>query len=220
MIDPIDQLSEAIFSILIFMTYVLAFWIFRISGDSSQPVSQQELKELLLGVLGAIVAWGIIDGIMYAFLSAFERGERNRLLLDIQTASTEQEAVDRLAEDMDYFLEPISGDDERTAFYRSVLSHIRKGKPQAIGIKGEDISSVLGHVLVAVLAVIPSLLPLVVLRQDINLAIRISFLVSFIVLFAAGFRWGIYTRANPWKTGVLLVSVAIALVIIAGLLGG
>jgi VIT1/CCC1 family predicted Fe2+/Mn2+ transporter len=68
--------------------------------------------------------------------------------------------------------------------------------------------------------VIPSLLPLVVLRQDINLAIRISFLVSFIVLFVAGFRCGIYTRANPWKTGVLLVSVAIALVIIAGLLGG
>jgi hypothetical protein len=84
LIDPIDQLSEAIFSILIFMTYVLAFWIFRISGDSSQPVSQQELKELLLGVLGAIVAWGIIDGIMYAFLSAFERGERNRLLCVIR----------------------------------------------------------------------------------------------------------------------------------------
>ena len=59
--------------------------------------------------MGAVLAWGMIDGIMYALLSVFDRGERHRLLRDIQAAKTEQDVVDIIAEDMDYFLEPIAG---------------------------------------------------------------------------------------------------------------
>jgi hypothetical protein len=38
------------------------------------------------------------------------------------------------------------------------------------------------------------------------------------VLFVVGFRWGMYTGANPWKTGLLIMSVAVILVLIAILL--
>lgn len=140
--------------------------------------------------------------------------------MDIQAASTEQEAVQVIAADMDYLLEPITGEDERNALYHSILVHLQKSKPRKIGLKGEDISGVLGHVLVAVMAVIPSLIPFFVLRHDYDLAIRISIIMSFIVLFVAGFRWGKYTGANPWKTGLLIMSVAGGLVLIAVLLGG
>jgi len=65
-----------------------------------------------------------------------------------------------------------------------------------------------------------SIIPFLVLRYDFALALRISIIVSFVMLFIAGFRWGRYTGASPLKTGLLLMSVAVALVVIALLLGG
>jgi len=220
LIDPIDRLSETIFSILIGLLYVLAFRFILLSNTPGQSITEENVNDLLVGVISAVVAWGLIDGIMYALLSVFGRGERHRLLIDIQAARTEEEAMEIIAEDMDYLLEPITGEDERKALYRSILVHLQNSKPRKYGLKGEDINAVLGHVLVAILAVIPSLIPFVVLRHDYDLATRVSILISFIVLFVTGSRWARYTGANPWKTGLLIISVAAGLVLIAVLLGG
>jgi VIT1/CCC1 family predicted Fe2+/Mn2+ transporter len=220
LIDPIDWLSETTFSILIFLTFTLAFWLIGLSGAPKQYISPGEVNELMIGALSAVVAWGMIDGIMYALFSVFERGERHRLLEDVQTARTNEEAMEIIAEDMDYLLEPIVGEDERKALYGNILTHLQKSKPRNIGLKREDFAVVLGHVLVAILAVIPSTIPFLVLRNDFALALRISIIVSFVMLFIAGFRWGRYTGASPWKTGLLLMSVAVALVVVALLLGG
>jgi hypothetical protein len=220
LIDPIDRLSETIFSILILLIYLLAFSISTLSSPFPQSFSDEIVNDMLIGVLGAVAAWGLIDGIMYALLSMFERGERNRLLKDIQAAVNEQEAVDFIAEDLDYILEDISGENERKALYRGIYVNLRNSKPRSIGFTGGDFKSVLGHVVVAIIAVVPSLIPFLVLRHDYDLAIRISFIVSFFVLFFTGYRWGRATGANPWKTGLLLMSVAIGLVLIAILLGG
>ena len=220
LIDPIDWLSETIFSILILLLYILAFRVIMLSGTPQATISHDIVNELLIGSLGAVLAWGMIDGIMYALTSVFERGERHRLLRDIQAARSEQEALDIIAEDMDYLLEPIAGEDVRKALYSSVLTHLLNSAPRNIGLKREDITGVLGHVLVAILAVIPSIIPFFVFRYDYYLAIRISIFVSFVVLFLSGFRWGKYAGANPWKTGLLIMSIAVILVLIAFLLEG
>ena len=221
MIDPIDWLSETVFSILIFLTFTLAFRIIRLAKVPVQPlISGYVIDEMLVSVLGAILAWGIIDGVMYVLLSIFERGERHRLLRDIQGAQTDQDALAAIADDMDYFLEPITDENERQALYKNILIHLRAGKPRNIGLRREDYFSALAHVLVAIVAVIPSVIPLFVFHTNYDLAIRVSILVSFIVLFFAGYRWGTYTGANPWKTGLLLMFVAAVLVLIAIPLGG
>jgi VIT1/CCC1 family predicted Fe2+/Mn2+ transporter len=220
LIDPIDRLSESIFSILILLTFTLAFRVIRLSGNSGQASSSENVNELLIGALGAILAWGVIDGVMYALIAFFERGERHRLLNKIQCAESEPEAVDAIAADLDYILEPITGDGERQLLYRGILEHLRHSQPRKIGFKREDFTGALGHVLVAILAVLPSLIPLFLLRQNDDLAIRASNYVSFIVLFLVGYRWGKYTGANPWKTGLLLMTVAVAMVLIAIPLGG
>jgi VIT1/CCC1 family predicted Fe2+/Mn2+ transporter len=220
LIDPIDWLSETTFSILIFLTFTLAFWLLGMSGNPKQDISSSEVNELLIGALGAVVAWGLIDGIMYALFSVFERGERHRLLDDVQAARTNEEAMKIIAEDMDYLLEPIVGEGERKVLYGNILAHLQGSKPRNIGLKREDLIVALGHVLVAFLAVIPSTIPFLVLQHDFALALRISIIVSFVMLFIAGYRWGRYTGANPWSTGLLLMSVAVALVVIALLLGG
>lgn len=220
LIDPIDRLSETIFSILILLTFTLAFRIVRLSGEPDPTTSAANTNELLIGALGAIFAWGVIDGVMYALISLFERGERYRLLSNIQSAVSDQEAVDVIADDLDYILEPITDENERRMLYGSMLVHLRGSQPRRIGFTRDDFTGAIGHVLVAMIAVLPSLLPLLLFRNNFELAIRASNIVSFIILFISGYNWGNYTGANPWKTGLLLIAVAGVIVLIAIPLGG
>jgi hypothetical protein len=220
LLDPIDLLSEAVFSILIVLTFTLAFRILKLDGDPGALASGSLGTELFIAVLGATVAWGVIDGIMYALMSVFERSERHRLLWYIQDAATQEEAVEVIAEEFDHILEPITGEEQRRMLYQDVLAHLHDGQPRPVGVQREDIAGAMGSVLVAVVAVLPSLVPFLLLPQQPGLAIRISNVISFLVLFGIGFSWGRHTGTNPWKTGLLLAAVALGMVLIAIPLGG
>jgi hypothetical protein len=220
LLDPIDRLSETIYSILILLTFTLAYRIIRLDGVTSDPLADEHASELALAALGATFAWGLIDGVMYVMMEVFQRGERHRLLKQLQAAATEQAGIVAIAEEFDYMLEPISGEQERQQLYRSMFAQLRGGSPRPVGFKRADFAGALGCVLVAVLAVLPSLLPFVLLRNDLALAIRASNVVSFVMLFVAGYQWGQHTGASPWKTGALLVTVGVVMVLIAIPLGG
>ena len=217
LLDPIDTLAEVIFSVLILLTFTLAFRIFMMDG---QPVTQDYVNDLVWAALGATVAWGVIDGILYALFEVLGRSERHRLLWHIQAANTRDEAVAAVADEFDYILEPITGEEQRRTLYLDILDHLRDSQPRAVGLKREDLTGGLASVLIAVLAVTPSFLPLFIFYNDYALAIRLSNVVSFIVLFAAGYEWGRYTGMTPWKTGLLVMAVGALLVGIAIPLGG
>ncbi len=220
LLDPIDRLAEATYSVLIVLTFTLAFRIFVLGSNPGQGVSAEHANELLIGAIGATVAWGVIDGTMYALFSMFERGEKHRVLVHIQAATTRQEGIEAVADELDHILEPILQREKRNLLYADVLEHLHDSQPQPVGLTREDLAGALGSVLVAIVAVLPSLAPLVLLRGDYALAIRLSNVVSFVVLFVAGYQWGKYTGASPWKTGLLLLAVAALMVAIAILLGG
>jgi hypothetical protein len=220
LIDPIDWLSETIFSILILLLYIFAFRIFILSGAAEGAETNWSVNDLLIGAMGTVIAWGLIDGIMYWLISTFQRGERRRLLKDIQAAANEEEAVGIIADDLDYLLEPIASPEVRNSLYGSIFTILKNSSPQKIGLKLDDFKAILGHVVVAFIAVVPSLIPLFVFRYNMELAVQFSILVSFIVLFISGYRWGKYTGENPWKTGLMIMSAAVFLVLIAYFLEG
>jgi VIT1/CCC1 family predicted Fe2+/Mn2+ transporter len=220
LIDPIDRLSETIFSILILMTFTLAFHISAMFEGPEQALIGKTTNDLLLGALWAILVWGAIDGVMYALLSVFARGESHRLLWNIQTAESEEEAVEIIAGDLDYILEPISEQAVRQKLYKSILENLRDSQPRKIGLTSDDLIGALSHVLVALIAVLPSLAPLLVFRNNFELAILVSNLVSIVMLFIAGYFWGKYTGGNPWKIGLLLMIIAVIMALAAIFLGG
>lgn len=220
LLDPIDRLSESIFSILILLTFTLAFRIIKLGADPTQPIPSTYVNELLIGAAGATLAWGIIDGIMYALMAMFERGERHRLLRQLQTAHTDDEGIQVVANELDYILEPITGEQQRRMLYQDVLEHLRDGTAQPVGLTREDIAGGFGSVLVAIIAVLPSFVPFLLFYNNPVLAIRVSNIVSFVVLFGLGYQWGKYTGADPWRTGLLLAAIAAIMVLIAIPLGG
>jgi VIT1/CCC1 family predicted Fe2+/Mn2+ transporter len=171
-------------------------------------------------ILGAVTAWGIIDGVLYIVAGVFARRERYRLLQYVQSSNSEEEAVAEIAYEMDFILEPITTDEQRHALYHDIHSYLNQAEAQEVGIERDDIVGAVATVLLYIVAVLPSLLPLLLLPGDTALAIRISNIVSFVVVFAVGYVWGIHTNTNPWKIGLLLSSVCIVLVLVAMLLGG
>ena len=183
-------------------------------------MNSENIVDLAIAALVTVIAYGVIDGVIYTLLTMFGRGENHRLLQGIQAADSEQEAVDVIADNLDDMLEPITGEKERQLLYSHILVHLRNSQPREIGLKREDVTAGLTHILVAILVITPSLLPLVVLRQDPETAILVSNFVSFFLLFFVGYRWGKYTGANPWKTGLIILSVIIVLVLFLFWLGG
>jgi hypothetical protein len=218
-LDPIDRLAQTIYSVLIILTFTLAYRIFKL--DPGEVATPEYARQLVIAILGATLASGLVEGVMYVLLQVFDRSRRHRMLYRLQAAETTEEALELISDEIDYFLEPISGEDQRQALYEDVLEHLLDNEPQFIGVKRDDLVSATVYVGVAFASVLPSLLPLVMLlAEDYVLAMRLSNVISTIVLFVAGYRWGRYTSGSPWKTGLLLVGVAAALVLVAIPLGG
>lgn len=218
LLDPIDRLAETIYSILVLLTFTLAFRIFTLSPD--QIVTNEYVNELLVAAIIAIIAWGTIDGIVYVLTAVFERGEKHRILWKIEKADTHEAAIKAVADEVEFILEPITSEAQRKSLYADILEHLRDSEPQPIRLKREDLTGGLASILIAFLAVLPSLVPFALLRNDYALAIRVSNVVSFVVLFYSGYAWGRYTGTNPWKTGLVLVLVGVLLVAIAIPFGG
>lgn len=58
------------------------------------------------------------------------------------------------------------------------------------------------------------------LLRDARLALRASNAVLIGLLFYVGWRWGAYTGASPLRTGLFMMSLGVALVVVAIALGG
>ena len=219
-LDPIDILSAAFFSILFALLFTLSYGILIYSGVFVSSFSSGYGTELFVTILGAVTIWGAIDGVMYALTAVFQREERPRLLQYLQTADNEETALNAIADELDFILDPITNDDQRYALYHDILAHLRQAEPQEVGLQHEDVFGALTSLLVSVLVVLPSLLPLLLLPKNTTLAIQISNIISVIVIFITGYSWGKHTDSNPWKTGLVMASVCLSLVLVVILIGG
>ncbi|MCA9873131.1 MAG: hypothetical protein KC441_05735 [Anaerolineales bacterium] len=219
-LDPIDALSATFFSILFALLFTLSYGILLYSGVIDATFASGYGTELFFAILGAVTVWGAIDGVMYVLMSVFERGERHRLLQYVQAADKDETAVSAIADELDFILKPITNDDQRHDLYADILAHLRQAEPKKVGLQREDIVGALTSVLVSVVVVLPSLIPLLLLPQNTALAIQISNIISVFVIFATGYSWGKHTETNPWKTGLILASVCLSLVLLAIFIGG
>jgi hypothetical protein len=137
-LDPIDRLSETIFSVLILLTFTMAYRVFWLRSDPYEPVPPDYLVDLFLAALGATFAWGVIDGVIYALLAVFERGEKHRFLAGVQRAGTRDEGLGAVADEFDYMLEPITGEEQRRLLYADILDHLRDSPPQPATARDAD----------------------------------------------------------------------------------
>ena len=217
---PIDSLSESFFSIMIVLIFTLAYRLFSISENTAQSLPTHYSLKIFIASLGAVIAWGIIDGVIYAVLSLFEREETNRFIRDAIAAATEQEKIEVVEEELEDILAPMLEEAQKETVYRAIARGLKTPENKPAELTREDLLAGVSHLIIAVIAVIPSLLPLLVFYNNAATAVRWSTLVSILMLFITGLRWGKYTGTNPLRTGLIISLAAILLALLAILLGG
>jgi VIT1/CCC1 family predicted Fe2+/Mn2+ transporter len=211
-LDPTDSLGEVLFGLIMALTVTLGA---RLLTQRSEVNGQ----ELVAAMIGCNVAWGIIDAVLYLIGSLFTRNQRIRLLQKLRAAKSEAEAMAAIRDAFSLEDEPVLSEQDRTAFHRVVLDVLRHADTKRAHLRWVDFKAATAIVALVSLTALPGVLPFLVL-DDSHLALRLANLLQIALLFLVGFRWARYTGANPWRTGLLIVALSVALVAVSVVLGG
>jgi hypothetical protein len=219
LLDPLDRLVEGIYSVLIVLTFTLAARAVQVqSGEVAD--GSKILLQLFVAALGCAVAWGLIDGAMYVLTCVFERGKDRRLYRLVRNASSRDEGVAVLADELDDNMSTLAKPADRGEIYAALYDRLLSSPPPRGGFEKADFAGGFGVFLVALGAALPVLLPLIVLPGSVEFRIRASNFVAFVMLFGMGYRWGQYAGGKPFLTGLMLLILGIIMMVVAIPLGG
>jgi hypothetical protein len=92
-LDPIDALFTIFYGILFALVFTLSYGVLIYRGVISSSFAGGYGQELFFTILGAVTAWGIIEGVVYVVSEVLARRERYRLLQYVQTSDNHQGAA-------------------------------------------------------------------------------------------------------------------------------
>jgi hypothetical protein len=211
-LEPADTLGELIFGLIMVLTFTLGA---RLLGPD-EPIAGMEI---LIAAIGCNIAWGVIDAFLFLLGRLFERRRMESVMnfLRCDHAEAAKLAVVRNELDGDFTL--VAHAEARERFYASIAAVAATVPPVAVRLTAKDVRSA-GLVFALVVATaIPAALPFLFVR-DGYLALRLSNAVLAGLLFVAGYQWGRYIGAPPPLAGFLVMSIGVALVLLAIPLGG
>lgn len=209
-LDPDESLGEVLFGLIMALTFTLGARL--LSEDIAS-------RELIVGMIGCNIAWGIIDAVLYLIGSRFSRNQRVHFVRRLRAAKSEEEALDAVREQFELENEPPLRDDDRAAFHRVVHGMLMRAGTEGARLRMVDFQAAAAIMFLVALTAVPGVVPFLVL-EDSLLALRIANAIQIALLFLAGYRWALYSGANPWRVGLAIVALGVVLVAVAVALGG
>ena len=121
-------MGEMLFGLIMTLTFTLA------AGIVIQEEGRAGAREMLIGILGCNLAWGIIDGVLYVLGQVFERGRVRRIGLNLRQAASDEEARQMVADEFDDMLVPVTDEPMRQRLYESIVEQRARARlPRRIG---------------------------------------------------------------------------------------
>jgi len=212
-LDPGSHMGEILFGLIMTLTFTLA------AGIVIQEEGRAGAREMLIGILGCNLAWGIIDGVLYVLGQVFERGRVRRIGLNLRRATSDGQARQMVAAEFDDSLVPVTEEPVRQHLYQSIVEHVRSAPATPNRVRRQDLMGGLAAGWLVFACSFPAVLPFVFL-DDPRLALRISNAILLGLLFFVGWRAARHTLAKPWIVGFVFLLVGVLLVAVAIPLGG
>ena len=212
-LDPGSHMGEILFGLIMTLTFTLA------AGIVIQEEGRVGAREMLVGILGCNLAWGIIDGVLYVLGQVFERGRVRRIGFNLREATSVEGARRAVAEEFDELMVPVTDGPTRERLYQSIVEHVRGTPAMPNRVRREDLLGGLAAGWLVFACSFPAVLPFLLI-DDPRLALRVSNAILLGLLFFVGWRAARHTLAKPYIAGVVFVLVGILLVAIAIPLGG
>ena len=209
-LDPSRRLGEVLFGLIMAL---------GITGAVRFELAEANNRDLFIAVLGCNIAWGIVDGVMFAMIALFERARKTRIVLSVQSAPTEKIALEHIHAELGDRLEALTTAADRDQFYHCVLEVARRSQCEQPRILRKDILGGIAVGLLILVATLPILVPFL-LFSNATIAVRISNLITLVMLFGIGWWWARVVGANPLRIGAGVMGFGLALVLITIALGG
>ena len=212
-LDPASRLGEILFGLIMVLTATLTAGLTVAEGKAG-------VRQLLVSALGCNIAWGIIDAIMYIMNCITERSGRARLLQEIRSAPDSQTALDLIRDEVDPEFQSLATPEGREAFYHSILKRATQAEiARTRMLTKEDLYGALACFWLVFISCLPAAVPFLIFSKP-HVALRVSNFLLIAMLFLVGQKWAQYAHTNRLLAGMAMVTIGLALVGVAVLLGG
>ncbi|MGD0819098.1 MAG: hypothetical protein ABR986_11995 [Methanomassiliicoccales archaeon] len=219
---PHERLVEILYGLVIALTITSAIRVITGGGR----LDSLEINLMATTSLGAGIAWGIIDAMLYILVIVFQKHRYTRIAGKINAAKDESEALATIQEDLEDSLVGTLDAEDQKSVYRLVLHAQRRSsaasythQPKSINIAKEDIFGATQVFFAMLLATLVVVIPLLLIEPP-HVAVLVSNVLAFIVLFAVGYTWAKHTNIRKTLFGIVLVALGAAIVGISLVLGG
>lgn len=182
------------------------------------PEREESIGTMILAALGCNLAWGIADGVMYAFTSGLERGRYAKLLSSTQSTGRTDEALQMVEAELESTI--IGALEERER--RVIAAEVLKGVPKAGADAWVTRDDVIGGFWISILVFV-SAFPVVVpflFVGDLRTVMRVSNTVAIAMLFLVGYGNARYSHRNRLRAGLVMCLPGLVIVAICVALGG
>ena len=208
-LEPMDRISEVLFALIMVLTFTCSF--------SVAEAGREDVRAMLIGVLGCNLAWGVIDAVLYLMGCFSSRGQNVLNFKALREADDATEGRRIVASALPPLVASVlSSEDLESVRSRLLrLSDIpdrpRLGKREWLGA--------IGVFLIVVLTTFPVMVPFL-FTENARLGLRISNWIAVGLLFLTGYAFGRYAGHRPWRMALAMVLLGAALVAITIFLGG
>jgi hypothetical protein len=207
-LDPVDRFSEMLYGLLIALS---------ITGSISVGAGgARDVRLLLVGALGANVAWGIVDAVMYVMSKVLHRARVRATERAVRHAPDPEQARRLIADELPADVSAALTSAELEAIRRKIVA---RDPPETPRIGARDLLGAVAIFLMVVLATLPTALPFLLVK-DVDRAVHISRGVALLLLFLGGCLLGRYAQLGTFRTGLTTMSIGVALFALTVALGG
>ncbi len=209
LLDPDERFSEILFGLIM---------VVSITGTVSvASAGREEVGTMLRAALGCNLAWGITDAVMWLLATLIQRGRGLVALRAVREAAEPRDARAVIAA----ALPPVVASVMTAAELEGIRKRLVAGPelPRRPPLHGEDFLSALAVSALVFLSTFPVAIPFLVMR-DATRALRVSHGIAIAMLFWLGWVTARHAGARPWRLGLTMVVLGIALVAMVVALGG
>lgn len=208
-LDPVDRAAEVIFGLLMAMTFVGTIGVAEGGGE--------ELRTLLVAALGCNLAWGITDAVMYLVCLAAEQRRSRALLQQLHDRADTETGRNIVAEGLTSDFAAALDEKDLDGLRLRLLDAPRPAGVARLG--PADYRAAFGVFVLVVLATFPVALPYFFMDHVIA-ALRLSQAIAIVLLFVSGAALARYSGGSIWRTGSVVASIGVLLLIALIALGG
>jgi hypothetical protein len=207
-LDPVARTSEVLFGLIMALTFTGTL--------SVATAGRDEIRTLLIGMIGCNIAWGLVDAVMFLMSSLTERGHGLLTIRAVHDAASPEGAYRVITSAVPPVLASILTRDDLETVRRRLL---RMDRLPPRSLHRDDWLGALGVFLLVFLSTFPLVVPFLLFRTP-HLALRVSNLIAVAMLFVCGRQLGAHAGYAPWRTGAAMVLLGVLLVTVAIALGG